>query len=121
MANELQITITQFSFQKGNVGVGTVPGSRQITVSGNNAQEGQLPAVTTDVVLAKGNVASIGWLWIENLNQAGTDALLIGPDGVSYPIQFLPGEGGLFRWNQTNVHVKSGGASITAYYIMVDA
>jgi hypothetical protein len=121
MANELQITITQFQFQKGSTGVGTVPGQRQYSVSGLNGVEQQGTVGTTDVLLSKGPVASIGWVWAENTNQAGTDALTIGSDGTNYPIQFLPGEGGCFRWNQPNFHIKGGALNVGYYIIFVDA
>ena len=93
-------------------------GSKTISIAGIHFIHDKLTLTTTDATLNKGNVGTIGFVYLRNLDL--TNNALFGADGTNYWLSLLPGECGLFRWNATNIHGKSSAATVPIEYFMVE-
>lgn len=118
MSQELSVISPALSFAKGGLTLNVSPQQFFVNVTGAHKYDDNGTATTVDQTLSKGAIGTIGWFAIENLDS--TNNLLVGIDGVNYPIVFKPGEGSAWRVNGANVHVKSSAANVPFYYAMVE-
>jgi hypothetical protein len=121
MANELTINLTTISYVKGTIGINIAPAPAPatVTVTGTHTVHDQLVLSTSDSNITKGNIGTIGWIYVKNLDT--TNNIIIGTDGSLYPLLFKPGEYGVFRWNGAAFHAKAvAGTPIIEYMIIED-
>lgn len=120
MAKELKVTAA-LSFKNGNVVLNTEALSAEITVAGTKCISNTASIGTSDETLALGDVSSIGWVRIENINETDTGHLLVGADGTNYPIKIGFGEFASFRFNGAAVHIKAVTAAQEIQYEIISA
>lgn len=120
MANELNINLASFSFAKTpiTVNIAPLPSPLSVTVTGIHSMHDQVVLTTGDLTLSKGNIGTIGYVYLRNLD--ATNSILIGPDGANFHIILRAGEYGLLRWNSTNIHAKSGLGTPTLEYMLIE-
>jgi hypothetical protein len=116
MAGELR-TNGRLSFSKGGA-VFDVSATATLAVTGFNAIKAVKQFSTTDYTFDKGNVATIGRVFIRNLDS--TNAVIIGSDGTNYPIKIKPLSYGEFEWNAANVHGKSLAGTPYVEYTLIE-
>lgn len=117
-AGELTISLSGFHFTKGSQNIYVRPGLQTINVTGTHSASDVGTATTTDATVSKGAIGTIGWVYIENDDLSNN--LLIGGDGTTYPFMLKPNEKVAFRFNATNMHVKSSVATVAYYYAMIE-
>lgn len=91
--------------------------STYFDVSGSVGNK-QVQAIgTSDESLALGDVSTIGFLMIKNLDP--TNFVTIGSDGTLYPLKLKPGEAFMGRWNAAAIHVKANTAQCNVEYTII--
>jgi hypothetical protein len=95
-----------------------VSGSSTIDVTGQNAIKAVKQFSTTDYNFDKGNVVTIGRVFIRNLD--ATNSVIIGADGTNYPIKVKPLSFGDFEWNAAAVHGKSVAGTPYVEYTLIE-
>lgn len=103
MADELSVNIT-LSYTKNGV-AHRLQLVDLVDVSGNAAIRNVRTVATTDETLALGDVATIGYVYLHNLD--ATNYCDFGSDGSSYPLRLKPGEHAVVRWNAAALHAKA--------------
>lgn len=116
MASELKST-ARLAFQKAGA-IFNVTGTSTVDVTGFNAIKAVKQFSTTDWTFDKGNVATIGRVFIRNLD--GTNAVVIGSDGTNYPVKVKPLSFGDFEWNAAAVHGKSLAGTPYVEYCLIE-
>ena len=116
MAGELKNT-GRLAFSK-NGAVFNVTGSSTIDVAGQEAIKAVKQFSTSDWTFDKGNVGTIGRVFIRNLDD--TNAVVIGSDGTNYPVKVKPGSFGDFEWNAAAVHGKSSAGTPYVEYTLIE-
>lgn len=117
MADELTVNLN-ILYRKNNV-EHRLNLSDTVTVSGNATVRNVRNVATTDETLALGDVSTIGYVYLHNLD--GTNYCSFGSDGSSYPIKLLAGEQGVFRWNAAALHAKANSSATKVEYWMIEA
>lgn len=90
--------------------------SRDIT--GKETMGGTGTATTGDATLDKGAIGTIGFLWLKNTGS--TNAIRLGSDGSSYPIECQPGMQIFTGWNGASVHQKSAAGTSDFKYLLIE-
>lgn len=91
--------------------------STYFDVSGSVGNK-QVQAIgVTDESLALGDVATIGFVMLKNLDP--TNYITVGSDGTLYPIKLKPGEAFLGRWNAAAIHAKATTAPCNLEYTII--
>jgi len=116
MAGELR-TNGRLFFSKGGA-VFDVSATASLAVTGFNAIKAVKQFSTSDYAFDKGNVATIGRVFIRNLDTS--NAIIIGSDGTNYPIKIKPLSYGEFDWNAANVHGKSLAGTPYVEYTLIE-
>lgn len=116
MASELLLQAS-LKFSKGGALFETNFPSTYFDVSGSVGNK-QVQAIgTSDEVLPLGDVATIGYVMLKNLD--ATNYILVGSDGTLYPIRLKPGEVALMRWNEAAIHAKANTAICNLEYTII--
>ena len=68
--------------------------------------------------VAKGDVGTIGWVYLKNLDS--TNFIAAGDDADSPSIKMKAGEFFLGRWNATNISVIADTAACRMQYVMIE-
>ena len=120
MANELTVNIPSISFAKGTLSINITPSPSplQVSVTGVHSVHDQIALTTTDSNISKGNIGTIGWVYVKNLDV--TNQVQIGGDGTTYPITLNPGEYGTFRWNAAAFHAKCTAGTPSLEYMLIE-
>lgn len=118
MANELNIGATTITFNKSPNNITISPINLSITVNGIHYIHDQVTLSTTDTNLNKGNIGTIGFVYLKNMD--GTNSILVGADGVNYPITLAPGNW-MFVFSMAAVHVKSSAGTPNIEYLLIEA
>jgi hypothetical protein len=118
MSAELNAILSTISFIKGKVSYSFNPGPRIINVNGTHMVADVGIAATSNGIVPKGSIGTIGWVWLENTD--ATNILNIGGDGTTYPFSLKPGEGAWFRMNAANLQCKSLVAPVGYFYVMIE-
>lgn len=116
--NELNLSLT--------IAYGKTPNSLiltptlAITVAGLHYIHDQVALSTGDLILNKGLVGTIGFVFVKNNDLVNN--CLVGTDGVTYPTTLLPGIWTYFTsWATANVHAKSSAGTPNLEYAIVEA
>lgn len=115
-ANEATVQV-QFVFAKNGARIERQL-SDQITVTGAAMQAGVISVGTSDETVAKGDVGTIGVVYVHNMD--ATNYISVGSDGTNYPLKIKAGEVQVFRWNATDIHVKANTAACRLEFILVE-
>lgn len=116
MAQELTIQMS-LGFTKALAALGKVFSQSYFDVSGTAAIQNVIAVGTTDETLALGDISTIGWVYMRNLD--ATNYVTVGSDGTLYPIKLKPLEPMLVRWNAAAIHVKANTASCQLEYVLI--
>lgn len=119
MANELSVKITA-DLINGNLRERFAPGggSLQVTQTTALAFGGTFALSTTEEVLSAGDVGTLGYMFLQNLD--GTNSILYGPESAGALVAFgklKPGEAAVIRL-QTGITIraKSSAGTPTLFY-----
>lgn len=116
MANELSVS-AQLAFSKNSASL-QLGKSGTLDVTGDHFESKVLAIGTTDESIAKGDMSTVGFVMIRNLDD--TNFVLAGDDGTNYPVKILAGEFCLFRLNGSTLHLKADTASCDVEVSMVE-
>lgn len=116
MAGELRCT-GRLAFSKGGA-IFNVSGSATLDVTGANAIKAVKQFSTGDYTFDKGNITTIGRVFIRNLDD--TNDILIGSDGTNFPIKVKPLSFIDCDWNDTDVHGKSSAGTPYGEYTLIE-
>lgn len=116
MAQELSIQAA-LSFLKAGAATSKNFPSTYFDVSGTAYITNAIAVGTSDETLAVGDVGTIGWLYMRNLD--ATNYITAGADGTLYNIKMKAGEPFLGRWNGAAVHVKANTATCQMEYAII--
>lgn len=97
MANEVTYT-TSVSFLKGNMdaALSFTHAGKLATVSGTRSIKNVQSIGTAEEAIGKGELASLGIMWVKNMDGTNFVSLLTGTGGVKF-MKLLPGEAWAFR------------------------
>jgi hypothetical protein len=120
LGTELSINLASFSFAKTpiSINIAPLPSPLLVQVTGIHSMHDQVVLSTGDLTLSKGNIATIGYVFMRNLDI--TNTILVGPDGTTFQIALRAGEYGLFRWNAAAIHAKSGLGTPSLEYMLIE-
>jgi hypothetical protein len=120
MANELTVNLASIGYLKGTVAINITPSPSPlvINVTGLHSVHDTVALTTSDLVLSKGNIVTIGLVYLKNLDL--TNVIQISDDGTVYALSLKPGEYFYFRWNAAAVHAKSVAGSPQLEYAMIE-
>lgn len=104
MASELQLQ-GSLKFTKGGAVFDTVFAAALFDVAGSVGTKVAVAVGITDETLALGDVTSIGYVALKNLD--ATNPIHVGSDGTLYPIILRPGGWFIGEWNAAAIHVKA--------------
>lgn len=116
MSAELTANIV-INFAKGGAEITKSVGTT-VTVAGTKYQTGIQNIGTSDATLDKGDVGTIGFVYLKNLD--ATNYCDFGADGTNYPLRLNAGEFGYFRWNGA-VHAKAHTAATDVEYVILES
>lgn len=116
MAQELTIQ-GSLKFAKGGANFEQNFLSTFFDVSGSVAIENTITVGTTDETLDLGDISTIGWLYMRNLD--ATNFITAGADGTLYNIKLKAGEPFFGRWNGAAIHVKANTANCLFEYLII--
>jgi len=116
MSAELLIAAS-IAFSKAGAAINKTFPSTYFDVSGSAYIANSIAVGTSDETLALGDVGSIGWVYMRNLD--GTNFITSGADGTLYNIKMKAGEPFVGRWNGAAVHVKANTASCNMEYVII--
>lgn len=117
MSSELQLQ-GSLKFAKGGANFEATFGSGYFDVAGSAGNK-QVQAIgITDESLALGDVSSIGYVALKNLD--ATNSIQVGSDGTLYPI-LLRANGGwaIMEWNAAAIHAKANVAPCNLEYTII--
>lgn len=115
-ANELNVNTT-FTFTKNGATLQrSISGN--VTVSGNISQYGVQTIGTSDETIPLGDVGTIGYVYIHNLD--ATNFVIFGSDGSVYPNKAKATEPALVRWNGAAVHIKANSGACKVEYAIIE-
>src|SRR5947207_780380 len=86
--------------------------------AGDKYEAGVQSIGTTEESLQKGDVGTIGWLAIRNMD--ATNYVEFGSTTGVYSITLLPGEAVCTRWNHTGVFSKANTAAVEVEYLAIE-
>lgn len=113
MANELTVT-TSLSYSKTNDTVNRAK-SCTVTVTGSVRHGGVQTIGTSEEALALGDVSSIGWVYIQNLD--GTNYVQIAAiPSEKFTIKLKAGEACAFRSSGNTVYAMANSAAVKVAY-----
>lgn len=116
MSAELLLSAS-LKFSKGGSVFEALLNGTYFDVSGTVGNK-QVQAIgTSDESLALGDVSTIGFVMIKNLDP--TNYVTIGSDGTLYPLKLKPGEAFMGRWNAAAIHVKANTATCNVEYTII--
>lgn len=116
MASELQIQAS-LKFNKSGASINFDFPATLFDVAGSSGIENVISVGITDETLALGDVSTIGYVAVKNLETL--NFITLGPDGSVYPIKLKPGEVGLFRWNGAAIHAIADTAPCKLAYFII--
>jgi len=117
MANEVTISGTlRYAKSKAAASLSTAYSATQ---AGDKYQAGVQTVGTSEEVLDKNDVGTIGYLGVRNTD--ATNFVQLGAIAANYSVKLLPGEGAIMPWKASNVYVKANVASIDLEYLMIEA
>jgi hypothetical protein len=117
MANEVTVSATlRYALNRAAASLST---SYSATQSGDKYQAGVQTVGTSEEVLDKNDVGTIGYLGIRNTD--ATNFVQLGALAANYSVKLLPGEGAVIPWKAANVYVKANVASVDLEYLMIEA
>ncbi len=119
MAGELVINLPTITYNKTPFAEALAPGILTVTVTGKQVSHGAPTLSTSPANLNKGNVGTIGFVFIKNLD--ATNTVQYGSDGVLFNLSLKPTEWAIHRWNAAQVSAKaSAGTPIIEYWMVED-
>ncbi len=122
MANEITYT-TSLSFFKGNMdsALTATHASKSITVNGTRAIKNIQQIGTTAEAIGLAELASLGLMWVKNMDATNYVELLTGTGGVSFA-KLKPGEAILFRVGSgiTAPYALANTAAVSILYIIIE-
>jgi len=117
MANEVTISATlRYALNRAAASLSTSYSANQ---TGDKFQSGVQDVGTSEEVLDKNDVGTIGYLGIRNADD--TNFIQVGAIAANYSIKLLAGEGAVMPWKAANVYVKANTASCDVEYLMIEA
>ena len=122
MADELKISIAEFSFTKGGATVRANTREQTIDISGANAIHNIQNVGTSAEDLEQGDVSATGWMWFRNLSNTDCE---IGTEDVEGFYAFADvhaGEEQMFRapGGVMQIQAKFDSSAGVLEYIMID-
>jgi len=107
MANEITVNLSSISYTKGNVviNITPTPSPAVLSATGLHSVHDTLSLSTSDTTLSKGNIGTMGWIYLKNLDN--TNNIQISDDGTVYAMMLKPGEYSWVRWNAAAIHAKA--------------
>lgn len=109
MANEIQLNIQSFSFQKGGAAFVRSLGNVLINADGNDYSAGTQAVGTAQESLPLGEVANVGMVYLKNLD--ATNYVEYGCITGQLSGKLKPGEFNIFRAAANAVYVKANTAA----------
>lgn len=119
MANEIQISSTlRYSKSPASASLATSYFDDQ---TGDKYQAGVQAVGTSEEVLDKGDVVTLGYLAVRNMD--ATNYIQVGATTANYTIKLFPGKGCVLPWNPTGyqaVYVKANTAACNVEYLITE-
>ena len=117
MANEVNLSAT-LRYSKS-------PTSASLTVTsqasqvGNKFESGIQSIGTVEESLQKGDVGSIGWLAVRNMD--AVNYVELGSATGAYSIKLVAGKGCVVPWNASDTFLKANTAACLVEYLIIEA
>jgi hypothetical protein len=119
MANELSHTLS-ISYAKGTPSdIVTRTESTTTTISGTMWQAGRQTIGTSEESLQKGDVGTVGYVYIRNMD--ATNYVEIGTTSGQYSIKLPAGKDCWFFANGNTIYAKANTASVAVAYTIFEA
>ena len=118
MADELKATLT-VRYTKESVSAKTPGATISLDVTGEGIQSGVQSIGTTAEALGKGDITTIGWIWLKNLNLINFVELSID-GGTNFFGKLEPGEETFLPIHTANIHAKADSASCSVQYMLIE-
>lgn len=118
MANEITVT-TSIKYAKGNVAEISRALSKQITVSGTQHVHHVQSIGTSAEALDIGDLTTLGWCWMKNLDATNYVSIRSGADGANV-INLDPGEAALFRLATNTPFAIADTAPVELEYLIIE-
>jgi hypothetical protein len=117
LANEITVSATlKYAKAKVSVSQGTTFVASQ---TGDKYEAGIQAIGTTEEALAKGDVGTIGYLAVRNMDL--TNFVQLGVTTGVYTVKLKPGEGAVVPWNASTALIKADTAQVEVEYLMIEA
>jgi len=117
MAQEIKITTTlRYAKSPASASLSTTFASNQ---TGDKYEAGVASIATTETVLHKGDIGTIGYMSVRN-NDTVNSVQLGGSTGV-YSVKLLPGEGTTGPWQHANVYALANTAAVEVEFLLIEA
>lgn len=119
MANELTVT-SAISFTKAGVQIDKAS-SPQVSVSGTPYQGSVISVSTTEAALPLGNVSTLGYLWLNNIDATNYIEVGVVVSATFYPVvRVNRGESAVFRLAQgITPYVRAHTATSSLEYLLL--
>ena len=116
MANEVQISATlRYSKSPVSMSLATSFFSDQ---TGSYAQAGVQAVGTSEEQLDKGDITTIGYIAVQNLD--ATNYVQFGVTTGSYSVKLMPGKGCVMPWNGNYVYIKANTSACNVNYLLTE-
>ena len=116
MANEIQVSSTlRYSRSPASASLAT---SYFATQTGNKYQAGVQAVGTSEESLDKGDVVTIGFLAVRNMD--ATNYVNVGVTTGVYSIKLFPGQGCVIPWNGQYTYIKANTSACDCEYLMTE-
>lgn len=115
--NAIQISATlKYSANKAAASLSTTFSDDQ---AGDKYQAGVQSVGTTEEELDKGDVGTIGYLAIRNMDQS--NFVQLGAATGAYSFEVPAGKGAVLPWKSANVFIKADTAAVEVEYLIIEA
>ena len=118
MADELKTTLT-LRYAKGSVTAKSPGATVSLDVSGEGIQSGVQSIDTSAEALGKGDISTIGWLWVKNLDLTNYVELSVD-GGTNYMGKLQPSEEAFIPVHTANVHARANTAACNVQYMLIE-
>ena len=116
MANEVSVSMTLgYSKNKAAARLSTV---YTVTQVGDKYMAGVQIIGTTEESFAKGDIGTIGFVAVRNMD--ATNFVQLGAATGAYSVKLLPGQGAVVPWGASNTFVKADTASCEVEYLLIE-
>ena len=118
MADELKATLT-VRYTKDSVSAKTPGATISLDVTGEGIQSGVQSIDTSAEALGKGDIGTIGWVWLKNLDLTNYVELSVD-SGTNMFGKLNPGEETFLPIHTANIHAQANNNACRVQYMLIE-